>query len=44
MKWADIAILVLIAGYCAYILFAKKRRGCSGCCENCRNCSCNEKP
>ena len=44
MEWIGIAIL---AGLTAWILFAAKsakkhKGGCSGCCSDCRGCSCKE--
>jgi len=38
MSWLDIAIVVLTVGYCAYIIFAKKKGGCCGNCSNCPGC------
>ncbi len=39
MKWLEILILVLIAAYCAYIIFGKKKRGCCGDCRACQGCA-----
>jgi len=38
MKWYDIALLVLILSYCAYVIFIKKKHGCSGNCSSCAGC------
>ena len=38
MNWLDIILTVMIVGYCAYILFRRKGKGCSGCCGSCRGC------
>ena len=39
MMWYDIAVVVLIVGYCAYIIFGKKKGGCCGNCSECRGCN-----
>ena len=39
MSLIDILLLVLIASYCAYIVFAKKTNTCCGDCSKCRGCS-----
>ena len=38
MKWLDVVLLVLIASYSTYIIFAKKKTRCSGDCGNCKGC------
>ena len=43
MRWYDVAILVLIAAYCAYVIFAKKKGGCCGDCGKCQGCAHKEK-
>ncbi len=43
MNLLEIGLMVLIIGYCAYILFGKKKRGCSGNCAGCSCCGCKEK-
>jgi len=46
MSWLDYLVIALVAGYCAYILFSKKKRGCggcSGCCADCRSRACQSK-
>lgn len=43
MNWLDVFVIALIAGYCAYILFSKKKGGCGGCCANCQGCGCHRK-
>ena len=42
MKLLDIVFLVLIIGYCAYIVFTGKKAGCSGQCDRCGGC-CSKK-
>lgn len=39
MKWFEILILVLVVAYCAYIIFGKKKHGCSGNCSACQGCT-----
>ncbi|MBE7001415.1 MAG: FeoB-associated Cys-rich membrane protein [Ruminococcaceae bacterium] len=39
MKWFEILILAAVIGYCAYIVFGKKKRGCNGNCSQCSGCS-----
>ena len=34
----DIAILVLIVAYTAYIIFGRKKKGCCGDCSKCCGC------
>jgi len=41
MTWLDVLLLVLIAGYCTYIIFGKKKHSCGGNCANC--CGCDRK-
>ena len=43
MKWLDIVLLVLIVGYCAYVIFVKKKKGCGGNCSDCAGCFRQEK-
>ena len=43
MTWLEIALLVLVLGYCAYIIFGKKKHGCSGNCGSCQGCAHKEK-
>ncbi len=39
MTWLDIALIVLIAVYCAYVLLTKKKGGCCGDCSKCAGCA-----
>lgn len=39
MTWFEILLVVLIAGYCAYVIFGKKKHGCCGDCGNCSGCA-----
>lgn len=34
----DVILIVLILGYCAYVLLSKKKHGCSGNCSQCGGC------
>lgn len=43
MKWFEILLLVLVAAYCAYVIFGKKKRGCCGDCTRCRDCGNKDK-
>lgn len=43
MSGADWALVVLILGYCAWLIFRPKKKK-SGCCGNCSQCSgCHER-
>ncbi|MBQ3528878.1 MAG: FeoB-associated Cys-rich membrane protein [Oscillospiraceae bacterium] len=39
MKWYDLLILALVAGYCLYVLLRKNKPGCGGNCEHCNGCA-----
>lgn len=43
MRWYDIVVLLLVLGYCAYVLLRKKKGGCSGNCANCKGCAHSKK-
>ena len=43
MKLFEILLLVLIAAYCAYVIFGKKKRCCCGDCAKCQGCADRDK-
>lgn len=42
MKWFEILLVVLIAAYCLYVIFGKKKHGCCGDCAKCQGCKSKE--
>ncbi len=38
MNALDVILVVMIVGYCAYVLLSKKKHGCSGNCSQCSGC------